>query len=87
MIAWIKGLRDRFIEDCTQWWKLWSSWLAGLWGLIVVTFWNEPTLLSQVVTILPESTRAYLSPLVMLFVSGLPILIRVLKQRNIGPKQ
>lgn len=80
-MRWLEKIKDKFIEDCRQWYKLWSSWLAILWGIIVTVFWNDPTLLGQLTAILPDETRALLSPLVLGVIAALPIIIRLLKQQ------
>lgn len=83
MIVWFKSLRQHFIDDCKSWYKLWSSWLAILWGLVITVFWNDPTILGQLTGALPAETRAALSPFVLAFTSGLPIIVRMLKQRKL----
>lgn len=83
---WFEKLKEQFLEDCRHWWKLWSSWLAVLWGIIVTVFWNDPTLLGQLVNVLPEETRALLSPLVLGIVAALPIIVRLLKQQKLIDK-
>lgn len=79
-MKWFQSVRDRFIDDRKAWWRLWSSWLAVLWGVIVTAVWNSPETLQSIVSILPEETRALLSPLILGLVAGLPILVRLLKQ-------
>jgi hypothetical protein len=83
MFTKLKNWRDAFIEDCRHWWKLWSSWLAILWGFIVAIFWNSPEALQEIVNVLPDETRAILSPLVIGIVAGLPIAVRLLKQHKL----
>jgi hypothetical protein len=83
MLGWLKDFNRHFIDDCRLWYKKWSSWLAFLWGLIGVVFWNIPTWLPQLVTNLPPEVRALLSPLVLLLLSGLPILVANLKQKKL----
>lgn len=83
MLAKLKNWRDAFVEDCRQWWKLWSSWLAIIWGFIVAIFWNSPETLQEVVNVLPEETRQLLTPLVIGIVAGLPIAVRLLKQHKL----
>lgn len=83
MITWLKGFRDRFIEDCRNWWKFWSSWLAILWGVIVTAVWNSPETLSELLNLMPESIRAWFSPIVLGLVAGLPIFVRLLKQQKL----
>jgi hypothetical protein len=83
---WFEKLKEKFLEDCRYWYKLWSSWLAVLWGIIVTVFWNDPTLLGQLVNVLPEETRALLSPLVLGIVAALPIVVRLLKQQKLIDK-
>lgn len=82
-MRWLDRIKDKFLEDCRHWYKLWSSWLAILWGIIVTVFWNDPTLLGQLVDVLPEETRAILSPLVLGLVAALPIIVRLLKQQKL----
>ena len=83
MMDYLEKLKDKFIENCRQWYKMWSSWLAVLWGMIVTVFWNDPTLLGELVSSLPEETRAWLSPVVFALVSALPIIVRLLKQQKL----
>lgn len=82
-MKWFTKFKEKFLEDCRYWYKLWSSWLAILWGIIVTVFWNDPTLLGQLVNVLPEETRVILSPLVLGFVAALPIIVRLLKQQKL----
>ena len=82
----LQKFKEKFLEDCRHWYKLWSSWLAVLWGMIVTVFWNDPGLLRELTDQLPEETRAYLSPLVLGIVAGLPILVRLMKQNINGGK-
>jgi len=83
MLEKLKNWRDALIEDCRHWWRLWSSWLAILWGIVVTAFWNDPTFFKDLVDQMPEEVRGWLSPLVLAFVSGLPIFIRLLKQQKL----
>lgn len=82
-MSWIKKIRDKFIDDCRQWWKLWSSWLAIIWGAIVTALWNEPQVLGEIANVLPPEYRALLSPFVFFIISGLPIFVRLLKQSKL----
>ena len=82
-MSWLDKLKDQFVEDCKKWWKLWSSWLAIIWGAIVTALWNEPTVLQEITNAMPEQYRALLSPFVFLVVSGLPIVVRLLKQSKL----
>ena len=79
----LKRFRDKFIEDCRQWWRMWSSWLALFWGVIVTAVWNSPETLGQILSVMPEEIRAYLSPVVLAVVAGLPIFVRLLKQQKL----
>lgn len=81
-MGWLKKIRSKFIEDCKHWYKLWSTWLAAVWGIIITVFWNDPTYLGSLVVTLPEETRALLSPVVLGVVAGLPIIVRLLKQKK-----
>lgn len=85
MLERVKNWRNAFMEGSRQWWKLWSSWLAILWGIVVTAVWNSPETLQLLVNSLPEETRAVFSPLVLGVVAGLPIIVRLLKQ-NLNKK-
>jgi hypothetical protein len=74
-----------FTDQCNHWYKLWSSWLAVIWGLIISAFWVDPSVLKELVDAVPDPYRVYLTPVVMGIVTGLPIIVRLLKQ-NIKPK-
>jgi hypothetical protein len=54
-------------------------------GVIVTAFWNDPEVFGELVNSLPEETRAVLSPIVLAVVTAIPILTRLLKQRESGP--
>ena len=82
-MSWLDKFKAKFIEDCKHWYKMWSSWLAILWGIVVTVFWNDPTLLGQLVNVLPEETRVLLSPVVLGLVAALPIIVRLLKQQKL----
>lgn len=79
--------KDRLTEEAQHWYKFWSSQLAILWGIVVTTLWNEPTLLKELTDQMPDDVRAMLSPLVLAVVAGLPILVRVTKQNVKGRDQ
>jgi hypothetical protein len=79
------AFRARLVDHCGKWWKMWSSWLAMLWGLIVVVFWNDPNWISMLVASLPPELRAVMSPVVLGIVSGLPIILRLIKQQKVKP--
>lgn len=79
----VRKWKDRLIDEARNWHKFWSNRLAILWGLIVTAFWNDPTALQEIVNVLPESTRALLSPMVLAIVAGLPIIVRLTKQANL----
>lgn len=76
-------IKDRLIDEARDWYKMWSSWLAVIWGLVVTIFWVDPTVLARLVATLPEETRALFSPLVLGAVAGLPIIINLIKQNSL----
>lgn len=80
----LQKLKDKLIEDARGWWRMWSSWLAVLWGMIVTMFWNDPGMLLSIANQLPPETRALLSPIVLGLVAGLPIIVRLIKQQKKG---
>ena len=82
-MRWFDKWRHKFLEDCAHWWKLWSSWLALIWGMVVTVFWNDPSILAEITGVLPDSTRAYFSPFVFALVAGLPIFVRLVKQQKL----
>lgn len=69
-----------FVDHCRAWYKLWSSWLAMVWGAIVTAVWIEPDTLKSLTDLLPDKYREAVSPLVFTFIAGLPIIVRLLKQ-------
>lgn len=78
-------LRARFVDEAHCWYKMWSSWLAIVWGLIVTAFWTDPSMVASIVSGLPDEVRALLSPVVLGLVSALPIVVRLIKQRPKTP--
>jgi hypothetical protein len=85
MFKLFSSLKDRLVEGASSWYRMWSSWLAVIWGVIVTAFWNDPEVFGELVNSLPEETRAVLSPIVLAVVTAIPILTRLLKQRESGP--
>lgn len=83
----LEKLKDRLIDEAQDWYKFWSSKLAILWGIIVTVFWNDPTLLGQLLEVMPPEVRAWLSPVVLALVAGLPIFVRLLKQQKLQNTQ
>lgn len=83
MFNWLATFNHHFLDDCHLWYKKWSSWLAFLWGTVGVIFWNIPTWLPSLVGNLPPEVRALLSPLVLLILTGLPIIVANLKQKKL----
>ena len=81
-------LRLRFVTGARNWYRMWSSWLSVVMGVVVTIFWNDPSILTQLVDVMPGEVRAYLSPLVLGVSAALPIIVRLLKQqkliKNIG---
>ena len=77
--------KEKLIEDCRHWYKQWSAWLAVLWGTLVTMFFVNPSSFQDLVNLLPEETRAKLSPLVLFFVSAVPIIVRNMKQSSLPP--
>lgn len=73
-------LHDLLVAEARVWYKLWSSWLAVLWGIIITLVWNDPSLLLSIVDALPPQMRGWLSPVVLASVTALPIIVRLLKQ-------
>lgn len=76
-------LKEKLIEDCRYWYKQWSAWLAVLWGTLVTMFFVNPSSFQDLVNLLPEETRAKLSPLVLFLASAIPIIVRNMKQANL----
>lgn len=75
-------LRDMLCAEARVWYKLWSSWLAVLWGVAATVLWNDPDLLAQIIQALPPELRGWLSPVVLALATSLPIIIRLIKQAN-----
>ena len=79
----LEKFKARLCDEASHWYKMWSTWMAVVWGLVVTVFWNDPTLLPSLLGAMPPETRTLISPVVMGLVSGLPILVRLLKQRKL----
>lgn len=79
----LEKIKDRLCDEAAHWYKMWSSWLAVAWGAIVTIFYTYPHIMLEVVNAVPAEYRGKLSPLVFVLASGLPILSRLLKQRNV----
>lgn len=73
-------IQAHLCDDARHWYKLWSSWLALLWGGICFAIAEEPTTLQQALSLLPPEYHKLLPPAVFLFASALPIIVRCLKQ-------
>lgn len=81
----LEKIKARLTDDARCWYKMWSSWLAGVWGLIVLVFWNSPEILNELLGAMPQEVRAWLSPIVLGLAAGLPIVVRLIKQRKLAP--
>lgn len=73
-------LRNMLVAEAAVWYKLWSSWLAVLWGVVVTVLWNDPSMLTSILDALPPQVRGMLSPVVLASAAALPIIVRLLKQ-------
>lgn len=72
-----------FIDDCRNWWRMWSVRLAAVAATIAAILTAEPTLLLGLVDRLPEPWNTAIVPVVWLLVFGLPLLARLTKQPNL----
>ena len=79
----LEKIKGRLCDEASHWYKMWSSWLAVVWGLVVTVFWTDPTLLPSMLNAMPGEVRVMVSPLIMGVVSALPILVRLFKQRKL----
>lgn len=86
-MSWLDKMKDKFIDECRQWWKLWSTWLAVLWGAITSALWYQPEILQEIANVLPQEVRLLVSPLVFGVIAGLPIVVRLLKQSKLERDQ
>lgn len=73
-------MKLQFVAHCRLWWKRWSTWLAGLFALIVGTLTADPSLLLAVISYLPERWRLIASVGVALLVFVVPVLVANLRQ-------
>jgi hypothetical protein len=83
----LEKIKARLTDDAHCWYKMWSSWLAAAWGLIVTVFWTSPDSVAHVIAGLPDEIRNLLSPVVMTVFTGLPIVVRLVKQNKLTPGQ
>lgn len=77
-------LKAHLTDDARYWYKLWSSWLALAWGGLIYFFWDDPTLLGQLLSGIPQPYRAHLGGPIALLASALPIIVRCLKQGKLA---
>lgn len=76
-------MKLQFVTHCRLWWKRWSTWLAGLFALIVGTLTADPGILLAVVSYLPERWRLIASIGVALLVFVVPVLVANLRQTKL----
>lgn len=76
-------MKLQFVAHCRLWWKRWSTWLAGLFALVVGTLTADPGILLAVVSYLPERWRLIASIGVALLVFVVPVLVANLRQTKL----
>lgn len=69
-----------FIEECREWYKMWSNWLAVAAGAAAVWIVDNPTVVLEYAAALPEGIRQVVTFFV---VAGIPIAVRIAKQPNL----
>lgn len=79
----LERLKAKLVAECASWWRLSSSWLAAVAGSVITVLWNDPTVLRDAVDTIPEEYRAWLSPIVFVLATGLPILVRLWPQPSL----
>lgn len=78
--------KERLTDDAKYWYKLWSSWLAMIWGAGVYFFWEDPSLANDVYSAIPQPYRGHVGMPLAVFAAALPILVRCLKQGKLQKK-
>jgi len=79
-------MRIKLIDECRQWWKLWSIWLAGVAASIAAAIVASPQLLLGLLAFVPEGWRwlAAVGTFVVVFV--LPTIARLAQQPKLQEK-
>lgn len=76
-------MKLQFVAHCRLWWKRWSTWLAGLFALIVGYFTAYPGQLIGLVAYVPEQWRPIASVAVSFTVFVVPVIINNLRQTKL----
>lgn len=76
-------LKLQFTSDAKYWYKLWSSWLAIIWGGVVYAVAEEPSTIQSFLTSIPAPYNKLIPGFAFAVAGVLPILVRCLKQGSL----
>jgi hypothetical protein len=79
-------IKSRFTDDARYWYKLWSSWLAIIWGAIVYAVAEEPSTIQSFLTSIPAPYNKIIPGVAFVFAGVLPIVVRCLRQGSLPTK-
>lgn len=82
--AWAR-FTSHLTDDAKYWYKLWSTWLAGIWGLLMYALTEDPGSIGQVLNSIPSDYRHFVPPVAFIIAGPLPILVRLWKQKPAPP--
>jgi hypothetical protein len=74
------NLKRLLIDDARRWYKLASTQLAIVGGVIVAGVVADPTIVGQVVSILPTALVPLAPPVVGAIAAAVPIVVRLWRQ-------
>ncbi|RZF64265.1 hypothetical protein EWE75_12020 [Sphingomonas populi] len=74
------NLKRLLIDDAKRWYKLASAQLAIAGGVIVAGVVADPTIVGQVVAVLPAALVPFAPPVVGVIAAAVPIVVRLWRQ-------
>lgn len=76
----------RLVSHWRLWWRRWSTWLAGIFALIVGTVTANPGLLIGLLGFFPREFRGFLAGAVAVLVFIVPVLVTQMRQPKLAEK-
>lgn len=73
-------MKIQLIDECREWWRLWSVRLAFVAATVAAVVTAQPALLLGLVDRLPEPWRTMIVPVVWVVCFALPVFARLAQQ-------